>query len=84
LSTSGTVKAYSVVAWLANLPESQKDNHKPAFVNFKNVVWHKAFYILLESIIKYVKTGFWFKCADKILQLLFPMILILSGDYEEQ
>ncbi|KAF9235747.1 hypothetical protein BU15DRAFT_77676 [Melanogaster broomeanus] len=73
-----------IVGWLPIVKESQKDKHKPAFVNFKNVVWHKAFNVLLESIIKYVKTGFWFECADKISRLLFPIILILSGDYEEQ
>ncbi|KIJ58540.1 hypothetical protein HYDPIDRAFT_184182 [Hydnomerulius pinastri MD-312] len=73
-----------VVGWLPIVKETQKDKHKPGFVNFKNVVWHKAFYVLLESIIEYAKTGYWFEGADKVLQLLFPIILILSGDYEEQ
>lgn len=69
---------------LGQVKETQKDKHKPGFVNFKNAVWHKAFYVLLESIIKYAKTGFWLEGADQVLRLLFPLILILSGDYEEQ
>ncbi|KAH0834916.1 hypothetical protein J3R83DRAFT_10591 [Lanmaoa asiatica] len=64
--------------------ETQKDKHKPGFVNFKNAVWHSAFLVFLESLIIYSKTGFWFKGLDDILQLLFPIILILSSDYEEQ
>ncbi|KAH7903322.1 hypothetical protein BJ138DRAFT_1020830, partial [Hygrophoropsis aurantiaca] len=54
------------------------------YVNFKRVVWHKAFAKLLESISLLSKTGYAHKCYDKVLRYLFPLILILSADYEEQ
>jgi hypothetical protein len=66
------------------IKESEKDRNKPGFVNFKNAVWHESFYKLLESLITYSKTGFWFKCSDDVVCLLFPIVLILSADYEEQ
>jgi hypothetical protein len=57
---------------------------KATYVNFKRVVWHQSFYALLASICDHSKTGFWFKCADSVTRHLFPFILILSADYEEQ
>ena len=59
-------------------------NNKTSFANFKNVVWHESFFRLLESIQQHLKTGFWFECADGVQRWLFPLILILSADYEEQ
>jgi hypothetical protein len=53
-------------------------------VNFKNAVWHESFYKLLESIVQLRHTGYWFEGLDKIRYLLWPLILILSADYEEQ
>ncbi|KIK78411.1 hypothetical protein PAXRUDRAFT_97729, partial [Paxillus rubicundulus Ve08.2h10] len=60
-----------IVGWLPIVKETQKDKHKPGFINFKNAVWHKAFYVLLELIIKYTKMGFWLEGADQVMQLLF-------------
>ena len=57
---------------------------KKAYVDFKTVVWHESFRKLLESIRDHSKLGFWFKCGDDIIRRLFPLILILSADYEEQ
>jgi len=53
-------------------------------VNFKRVVWHDSFYELLDSIRIHSKTGFHIRCGDGIVRHLFPAILILSADYEEQ
>jgi len=53
-------------------------------VNFKRVVWHDSFYELLDSIHIHSKTGFHIRCGDGIVRHLFPAILILSADYEEQ
>ncbi|KAF8123980.1 hypothetical protein EV363DRAFT_1403462 [Boletus edulis] len=39
---------------------------------------------LLESIIELSKVGFAYKCFDEIIRVLYPIILILSADYEEQ
>jgi hypothetical protein len=57
---------------------------KSSFVNFKNAVWHESFLKLLESVIQISRTGYWFECGDTIRRLLWPLILILSTDYEEQ
>ncbi|KAJ7708065.1 hypothetical protein B0H17DRAFT_1156022 [Mycena rosella] len=72
LSSFGTQKAYPVV-----------ENGKPAFSNFKNIVWHTAFYKLLESLVDPSKVGNWTVCGDSITRWLWPKILILAADYEE-
>lgn len=53
------------------------------FKNFRNLVWHEAF-VILKTILALSKTGYWHLCADQIKQHLFPLILILTADYEEQ
>ncbi|KAJ7215097.1 hypothetical protein B0H12DRAFT_1205697 [Mycena haematopus] len=63
--------------------EDANENNKPAFANFKNVVWHAAFWKLLESLAHHAKAGSWTVCGDEILRWLFPIILILAADYEE-
>ncbi|KAI0271244.1 hypothetical protein BC834DRAFT_818216 [Gloeopeniophorella convolvens] len=74
-----------VVGWLPIVSDDPKELKKPAFVNFKRIVWHKAFYAILKSIIMHSKTGCWFQCADGAPpRWLFPLILILSADLEEQ
>ncbi|KAJ7038856.1 hypothetical protein C8F04DRAFT_950739 [Mycena alexandri] len=72
-----------IVGWLPVVDEDQAETGKPGFVNFKNAVWHKSFYKLLESIVAISKTGAWTQCGDGLLRCLFPMILILVSDYEE-
>ncbi|KAI9428665.1 hypothetical protein BJY52DRAFT_1232715, partial [Lactarius psammicola] len=61
-----------VVGWLPNVPETPEDSKKPAFINFKREVWHRAFRCIIESIIEKSKAGCWLH------------IIILSADYEEQ
>ncbi|KAJ7824944.1 hypothetical protein B0H13DRAFT_1918851 [Mycena leptocephala] len=63
--------------------EDSKEKGKPAFANFKNVVWHTAFYKLLESLVIPAKVGDWMDCGDDIRRWLWPIILILAADYEE-
>ena len=57
---------------------------KPKFVNFKNVVWHESLKKFFEAIAEYSKTGCWLPCWDEIVRRFFPLVLILSADYEEQ
>lgn len=52
-------------------------------MNFKNAVWHTAFTLFFEKIARYSKTGCWVLCGDKKERWLWPIILILSADYEE-
>ncbi|KAG1905440.1 uncharacterized protein F5891DRAFT_931245, partial [Suillus fuscotomentosus] len=73
-----------VVGWLPIVKEDPKHSKKKSFVNFKNTVWHKSFLKLLEAVIVHSKSGYWFECWDYIQHLLWPLILILSTNYEEQ
>ncbi|KAG1756155.1 hypothetical protein EDD22DRAFT_981579 [Suillus occidentalis] len=73
-----------VVGWLPIVKEDPKHSKKKSFVNFKNAVWHESFLKLLEAVIVHSKSGYWFECWDRIQRLLWPLILILSADYEEQ
>ncbi|KAG2126460.1 hypothetical protein BD769DRAFT_1652763 [Suillus cothurnatus] len=68
-----------VVGWLPI-----KHSGKPAFVNFKNTVWHTSFLKLLACLVPLSKLGSSVKCWDDIVRIFYPIILILSADYEEQ
>ena len=70
-----------IVKKVEDSPENKK---KPGWVNFKRVVWHTAFYKLLESIEVFSKIGCWVECGDGIKRHIYPLILILVADYEEQ
>ncbi|KAF8900821.1 hypothetical protein CPB84DRAFT_1815310 [Gymnopilus junonius] len=95
LSSFGTAKGYPVFARCANLPSDIRNGNGFAggwlvgwlpvgYVNFKRIVWHRSLYEILDSIWLYGKTGFQKECGDNISRWLFPIILILSADYEEQ
>ncbi|KAG1800477.1 uncharacterized protein HD556DRAFT_1230432 [Suillus plorans] len=100
LSSHGTVKGYPVVARCANLPVEIRNGEglgggqvvtnyaskegKHGYTTLKRVVWHESFLKLLVHLDQYSKTGYSYSCYDKIMRWLFPVILILSGDYEEQ
>ncbi|KAG1890418.1 uncharacterized protein F5891DRAFT_1131709 [Suillus fuscotomentosus] len=73
-----------VVGWLPIIVEDQEHAKKKNYVDFKNAVWHTSFYQLLASVVKHSNTGYWFECRDGIRRHLWPLILILSADYEEQ
>ncbi|KAG2160107.1 uncharacterized protein EDB93DRAFT_1237319 [Suillus bovinus] len=73
-----------LVGWLPIVEEDRKYSGTQSFVNFKNVVWHESFKRLLKSIALLSKTGCWVMCWDNIKRLFYPLILILSADYEEQ
>lgn len=73
-----------VILYIYQVKEDAGETKKKHFVNLKRVVWHEGFKQVLESIVEYSKTGYWKVCGDKIRRWLFPLILILSADYEEQ
>ncbi|KAI8993803.1 hypothetical protein BD414DRAFT_456923 [Trametes punicea] len=73
-----------IVGLLPIQVEDENEEGKLTFTTLKRVVWHEAFLFLLSTIAKVGKLGELFKCGDGILRLLFPIILILAGDYEEQ
>ncbi|KAF9470163.1 hypothetical protein BDN70DRAFT_821696, partial [Pholiota conissans] len=73
-----------LVGWLPIVKEDAGETGKKKYVNLKRVVWHEGFKKLLKSIIEYSKTGKFKRCADNIVRWLFPIILMLSADFEEQ
>lgn len=66
------------------IEEDAAESKKPGYVNFKRVVWHKSWYELLDTIRNLSKIGYSIKCADGVIRRIFPAIIILSADYEEQ
>ncbi|KAG1794740.1 hypothetical protein EV424DRAFT_1560270, partial [Suillus variegatus] len=46
-----------MVGWLPIVPDDSEEDGKLSYVNLKRVVWHKAFFKLLETIIIYAKAG---------------------------
>ncbi|KIJ98243.1 hypothetical protein K443DRAFT_133505 [Laccaria amethystina LaAM-08-1] len=74
----------SVVGWLPIVEDDEGEKGKKGYVDFKRVIWHESFRILLESIQEYSKVGCWVECGDGVQRHLFPMVFILSADYEEQ
>ncbi|KAI6138247.1 hypothetical protein BKA82DRAFT_28232 [Pisolithus tinctorius] len=69
--------------WDIQVPELASEERKTGYVNFKCVVWHEAFYKLLEKVAELSKVGYLHECYENIRRWLFPVILILSADYEE-
>jgi hypothetical protein len=55
-----------------------------SWVNFKRVVWHESFRKLLETIEEKSATGCWVNCGDGVARNIYPLILILAADFEEQ
>ncbi|KAI5981570.1 hypothetical protein EDD15DRAFT_2391765 [Pisolithus albus] len=72
-----------VVGWLPIVPESAKEEGKTGYTNYKRVIWHQAFHFILDKVAELSKIGYKYECYDKITRWLFPLILILSADYEE-
>ena len=64
--------------------DDEGEKGKKGYVDFKRVVWHESFHILLSSIKELSKVGCWVECGDGIKRRLYPMVFILSADYEEQ
>ncbi|KAI5986488.1 hypothetical protein EDD15DRAFT_2389855 [Pisolithus albus] len=72
-----------VVGWLPIVPESAKEEGKTGYTNYKRIIWHEAFHFILDKVAELSKIGYKYECYDKITRWLFPLILILSADYEE-
>ncbi|KAF8268768.1 hypothetical protein EI94DRAFT_1576741, partial [Lactarius quietus] len=73
-----------VVGWLPIVKEDPKEWNKPEFVNFKRTVWHESFLQVIQSIAGHSKTGCWLECGDSVRRWIFPIVTMLSADYEEQ
>ncbi|KAH9828716.1 uncharacterized protein C8Q71DRAFT_799953 [Rhodofomes roseus] len=73
----------AVVGWLPVVDEGTAEEGKKDFVDFKRVVWHKAFYEFCRKIEALSKTGY--QCSiPNIDRLFFPIMSMIVADYEEQ
>ncbi|KIJ60954.1 hypothetical protein HYDPIDRAFT_169974 [Hydnomerulius pinastri MD-312] len=71
--------------FLGQVPEDTNEEGKLGYTNLKCVVWHESFTKLLDDIAQYSQTGYAHTSTyDKVARWLFPVVLILSADYEEQ
>ena len=66
------------------IEEDTSESGKKAYVDFKSVIWHKSFHEILATIQELSRIRYNIKCADGVVHHIFPAILILSADYEEQ
>ncbi|KAG1819627.1 uncharacterized protein BJ212DRAFT_1267388, partial [Suillus subaureus] len=73
-----------VVGWLPVVKEDKQHSSKSAWANFKATVWHKSFGRILSLLAERLRTGQWLECLDAVQCWFFPLILILSSDFEEQ
>lgn len=64
--------------------EISSESGKRAFVNLKRVIWHEAVALIFKSIETYTRLGTSVECADGVSRILFPHVLMISADYEEQ
>ncbi|KAG2112896.1 hypothetical protein DEU56DRAFT_934861 [Suillus clintonianus] len=73
-------------AWVEGallVKEDKQHSGKPAFVNFKNAVWHASFLKILECL---GPLSVWFRhqMLGQVIRAFYSIVLILSADYEEQ
>ncbi|KAK0207409.1 hypothetical protein IW262DRAFT_1469507 [Armillaria fumosa] len=78
-----------VIGWLPIVKEEAKHKNKSYYADFKRAVWHKAFEFILSPIKDKSKFGAWVRVAGGTETTpchlyLFPTIMILSANYEEQ
>ncbi|KAG1864594.1 hypothetical protein C8R48DRAFT_747876 [Suillus tomentosus] len=93
LSSFGREKGYPViarvgggrvVAWLPIVKDDPSRSGKQKFADFKAVVWHESFKRILMCLRSKRKCGGWVEYWDELQRLMFPIVPILSADYEEQ
>ena len=78
------LSCYSLSNSTFKVEGNKAESGKTGYVKFKHVVWHDSFRKLLASICDPSKIGYSIECADGITHHIYPAILILSADYEEQ
>ncbi|KAJ2932117.1 hypothetical protein H1R20_g4995, partial [Candolleomyces eurysporus] len=73
-----------MIGWLPIIPEDADKSGKKRFVDFKRVVWHKALKKILQSLEAWAESGYYHEISEDLARWLYPIILILSADFEEQ
>ncbi|TFK59648.1 hypothetical protein BDN72DRAFT_890374 [Pluteus cervinus] len=73
-----------IVGWLPIVKDNESEKKKKTYVDFKRVIWHDSFEVILQSIVEKSYRGAEFKCGDGITRNFYPVVFVLSADYEEQ
>ncbi|KAF7798759.1 hypothetical protein EIP86_009984, partial [Pleurotus ostreatoroseus] len=73
-----------VLGWLPVIVDDEMDKGKKKYVNMKQQVWHTSMRKILERVISLGKTGIMWRCGDGVERWIFPVVLLLTGDFEEQ
>ncbi|KAI6142404.1 hypothetical protein BKA82DRAFT_3985064 [Pisolithus tinctorius] len=84
IQNSHAIGGGCTVGWLP-VPKDTEEEGKLGYTTLKCIVWHESFSRLLSDIMQHLKTGYIHMLHhDQVTHWLFPVILILSVDYEEQ
>ncbi|KAK7049204.1 hypothetical protein VNI00_005805 [Paramarasmius palmivorus] len=84
IRNGGGIGGGRVVGWHPVIEEESKHSKKTSFVDFKAIVWHQSALKMFESVEIFCEVGCVMDCGDGVRRLLYPILLILSADYEEQ
>ncbi|KAI0337232.1 hypothetical protein BDW22DRAFT_1340223 [Trametopsis cervina] len=84
IRNGGGIGGGRIVGLVPVIEEDVEEQGKKRYIDWKNAIYHAAFQVLLKEIAKHSETGYSTYCGDQILRVLFPFILILAADYEEQ
>lgn len=69
--------------YLIQVEDDPNEKDKPSWVDFKNAVWHESTKTVLKTMVAHVKAGCSHIGGDKLLRELYPILLMISCDYEE-
>ncbi|KAI6016297.1 hypothetical protein BKA83DRAFT_4497922 [Pisolithus microcarpus] len=85
IQNSQAIGGGCIIGWLPVVPEDAEEEGKLGYTTLKCVIWHESFSRLLSDIQQHSKTGYnHTSCYNQVTCWLFPVVLILSVDYEEQ
>ncbi|KAJ3519256.1 hypothetical protein NMY22_g13291 [Coprinellus aureogranulatus] len=73
-----------IVGWLPIVDDDPRYKKKPEWVDFKRIIWHSGVEEILASLVSASEDGDSVRCGDGVQRNLFPIVMILSADYEEQ
>ncbi|KAF9565919.1 hypothetical protein CPC08DRAFT_629091 [Agrocybe pediades] len=73
-----------LVGWLPIPEELASETGKKRFINHKREVWHEAVAHIFASVQGIFRHGTSILCGDGVYRNIFPHVLMISADYEEQ
>ncbi|KAF9045535.1 hypothetical protein BJ165DRAFT_1415498 [Panaeolus papilionaceus] len=73
-----------LIGWLPILPEISSESGKQGFIRHKREVWHEAMSQIFKSLADWMELGTAIQCGDGVVRHIFPRLVMISADYEEQ